>query len=75
MPVKARRHKIRNHRITPEAVDAFRSADELTLHRALGLKPWEASPLDRNNPYLVGSPYSISWEKSRELRTELEAAR
>ncbi len=45
MPVKRRTLKGTPHRITPEAVDAFRAGDYLGLHRALGLAPWETSPL------------------------------
>ena len=32
-------------RITPAAIEAYRAGDASALHRALGLKPWEASPL------------------------------
>jgi hypothetical protein len=32
-------------RITPEAIAAWQAADFTALHRALGLKPWEPSPL------------------------------
>src|SRR5215467_9016735 len=34
-------------RITPEAIDAWKRADFMALHRALGLMPWERSPLPR----------------------------
>jgi hypothetical protein len=33
------------HGITAEAIEAYRARDHLRLHRALGLKPWECSPL------------------------------
>ena len=33
-------------RISPRAVAAFKAKDEVELHCALGLKPFEASPLD-----------------------------
>lgn len=32
-------------RLTPAAIDAWKAADFIALHRALGLHPWEASPL------------------------------
>jgi hypothetical protein len=32
-------------RITPEAIAAWQAADYSALHAALGLKPWEPSPL------------------------------
>jgi hypothetical protein len=45
MPLKRRHAKSRAHRVTPEAIEAFRARDFLALHRALGLKPWQPSPL------------------------------
>lgn len=39
MPVKRRTSKVRDHRIKPEAVEAYRAGDGRTLHRALGLRP------------------------------------
>jgi hypothetical protein len=33
--------------ITPEAIAAWQAADFRALHRALGLAPWEPSPLPR----------------------------
>lgn len=44
MPVKRRMPKGRAHLITPEAAEAFEAGDK-ALHKALGLKPWHASPL------------------------------
>lgn len=46
MPLKRRLEKTRDHRLTPEAVEAFMAGDWLALHQALGLRPWQASPLD-----------------------------
>jgi len=34
-------------RITPEAIDAWKRADFMGLHRALGFYPWDPSPLPR----------------------------
>jgi hypothetical protein len=45
MPVKQRKAKGRAHKITPEAIAAWKSCDFMALHRSLGLYPWEASPL------------------------------
>jgi len=76
MPVKRRAHKARPHRITPEAIDAFRAGDRLTLHRALGLRPWQASPLDADTdeaPWPPGTVGAASWPLARGLRAELEA--
>jgi hypothetical protein len=45
MPVKRRLHKGRPHRITEDAIAAWRAGDYLWLHRALGLHPAQPSPL------------------------------
>ena len=45
MPTKRRVDKARRHRISAEAVAAYRAKDCNALHRALRLRPWEASPL------------------------------
>ena len=45
MPVKKRTAKGRLHRITSEAVAAYIARDFTGLHRALGLMPWQPSPL------------------------------
>ena len=55
------------------------SDTHLTLHRALGLRPWEANPFDVDDgprpPYQTC--YSGSWEQTQELRrvilAEIEA--
>jgi hypothetical protein len=76
MPVKRRIHKARPHRITPEAIDAYRAGDHLALHRALSLRPWQPSPLDADEdeaPWPPGSVGAASWPQSRELRAELGA--
>jgi len=75
----ARRGQIRRneHAITPEAVGAYRRDDYLALHRALGLKVWETSPLwaDRDEPgWGAGTAGNMSWPQARELRAQLEAA-
>ena len=76
MPVKRRKPKIRAHRITSEAVAAFRAGDEYALAQALALPPWHASPLWTNNacPYPEGTSTSLTWAKATELRKQLEAA-
>lgn len=77
MPIKKRLRKEREHRLSPEAVAAFRGEDRETLHRALGLRPWEISPLDAHEPacpYPGGSAAARTWEKVREIRAELERA-
>lgn len=56
MPVKRRLHKGRSHRITPEAIEAFKAKDMWRLHRALGLKPYEYSPLTRAESSGYGFP-------------------
>jgi hypothetical protein len=83
MPVKRRVAKVKENRITPEAVAAYRAGDYHALHRALGLKPWEASPLPssvtllgvEDGPAPSGNTaWAASWAKAQELRRELERA-
>ncbi|MDB5825739.1 MAG: hypothetical protein JWR21_4443 [Herminiimonas sp.] len=47
MPVRRRNRKDREHRITDAAVAAFKADDYHALHAALGLTPWQPSPLDQ----------------------------
>jgi hypothetical protein len=79
MPVKRRTAKTRDHRITDEAIAAFKAADWMGLHRALGLKPWMPSPLDTttDQPPSWCSPHDgwgEFWVMVRALRLELEKA-
>jgi hypothetical protein len=102
VPVKLRRLKIRNMKISDEAIEAFRTCEtivdaglddtfedqggrreeyleaHLSLHRALGLKPWSASPADVPDrgecTYDGSASWSASWAAAQELRRELLAA-
>ena len=78
MPAKRTRSKARAHRVTPEAVRAYQARDWGALHRALGLKPWEASPLDinasENAQRRPKSPWAQSVPQAVELRSELETS-
>ena len=78
MPIKRRVAKVRDHRLTAAAVEAYRNRDSLALHRALGLKPWEVSPLDADGPEPPADPHRgpwlDSWPKAWALAVELEAA-
>lgn len=82
MPVKRRVQKLKPHRITPAAIEAFKAGDYLGLHRALGLKPWEPSPLPPTEPLGVDpkqrpsgtSARAEGWAKAVELQRELKAA-
>jgi hypothetical protein len=79
MPVKLRHPKARQHRITAEAREAYRPGSWLALHQALGLKPWQPSPLDATTPEppsLCGKKdcWSEGWPLARELRLALEEA-
>ena len=80
MPVKRRVSKVRDHRITPEAAEAFAAGDYKRLHRALGLKPWEASPLpidvtalgvDQGEPPPWETLHAASWRQAQALQREL----
>lgn len=73
MPAKRRTPKNREHAITPEAIDAFRKGDRVSLHRALGLKPWQHSPLDVGGSERPEWIDPADWALQRSLRTELEA--
>ena len=66
----------RRPRITPAAVDAFNNDEWLVLHRLLGLKPWEPSPLDVMSAEQDGwsSIDAERWAEIRELRRQLEEA-
>jgi hypothetical protein len=76
VPVKRTRSKVRDHRITPEAIQAYLADDYGALHRALGLKPWETSPLwvEPGPAPSNGTSYALTYAKAQELREELEAA-
>ncbi len=83
MPVKLRTPKARAHRITPAAIDAYVAGDYLGLHRALGLRPWEPSPLplavtplgvDPDRPGDAGKwPVRADWDLAASLQLELRA--
>jgi len=78
MPVKLRHPKQREHRITPEAIAAWRAGNWMALQRALGLRPWQVNPLDADEPEpphdRPGGPWRDSWPLARALRGKLEAA-
>jgi hypothetical protein len=65
-------------RIRPEVVEAFKAGDYVALHLALGLKPWEASPLDVGRgpvpAYAGDGPWAESWPRAQELRRAIEEA-
>jgi len=76
MPVKRRHAKNKPHRVTSEAVAAFRAGDVLALHRALELGLWQVSPLDVDGrcPYPPGTGGADSWPLAVVLRRKLRAA-
>ena len=77
MPIKRRVAKVRNDRITPEAIAAFRAGDELALHRALNLRPWQPSPIvvdGPNPPADAGLCFAGAWATIWALRQELDKA-
>ena len=75
MPVKRRKPKEREHRITPEAVAAFRAGDVGALMLALGMRPWDASPLEADDEeppaWSTPGPWRDSWPKAVALRRNL----
>lgn len=72
---KDRRQRLR---ISAEAISAYIAEDFMRLHSALGLKPWETSPLDVSDddesPHPPGAGGALSWPKAQELRRLLVAA-
>ena len=64
MPTKRRVDKARRHRISAEAVACYQAGDCCALHRALSLRPWEASPLRVDQGPPPGpTAYAASWAK------------
>ncbi|MER8644676.1 hypothetical protein [Mesorhizobium sp. M1252] len=84
MPVKRRKDKSRAFKITEAAIDAYRARDFRALHQALGLRPWEMSPLPDTplgcNPANPPAEtertnlFAQSFQQALELQRELEAA-
>jgi len=74
MPARRANTRRAENAITPEAVAAYRAGDHLALHRALGLKPWQVSPLGAFGacPWHPGTGGGNSWPKAVELRSQLE---
>lgn len=73
MPTKRRPTKHVAHRITAKAVEAFRAGDGMALHNALGLRPWQVSPLhvDVAHGEGDGTGWGHSFALARELREAL----
>ena len=85
MPIKRRISKTLRHRITPDATEAFTVGDYMALHRALGLFPWQMSPLPLSVDPLGCDPddpppdpeetgWTESWPLAVELQRELQKA-
>lgn len=64
--------------LTAEAIDAFQAVDRQLLHRALGLKLWDVSPLEvspgEECPYPPGSGGALDWHRITEIRRALDDA-
>ncbi|ESY72798.1 hypothetical protein X743_14930 [Mesorhizobium sp. LNHC252B00] len=81
MPVKRRKDKSRAFKMTEAAIDAYRARDFRALHQALGLRPWEMSPLPDTplgcNPANPPSEtdrtlFAQSYQQAVELQRDLE---
>ena len=62
-------------KITPAAVEAFRSGDRRELHNQLRLKPWQVSPLDAHDgpcPWHPSYLSSETWPQMQALRAAVE---
>jgi hypothetical protein len=88
VPTKRRKVAPRLSGLTPAAVDAWRAGDYMALHRALGLSPWDASPLplsvtplgcDQRTPEQNAKMayehrlYHATWPKALQLQLQLMA--
>ena len=64
------------HRISPGAIACYQAGDDRALHAALGLRPWEVSPLRVDQGSAPGGPtaWAASWPQAQHLQRELEAA-
>src|SRR5262245_57327134 len=63
------RRDVRKDRLTPEVIAAWKACDYAALHSALGLRPWEASPLPREITAFGVDPDDViddgtNWSKS-----------
>lgn len=75
MPTKRTRRSRGVAGISADAIDAYRQGDVVALHRALGLRPWDVSPLevdDGPSPWPASAGGARSWPMAQVLRTELE---
>lgn len=70
---KRRIEKVKEYRITEAARDAWQAGDVRALHLALGLRPWEPSPLEIEGPcpWRAGTVGAQSWDRIAELRDVL----
>lgn len=74
MPTKRRKIPPKRVAIPPEAIEAWRTGDDLALFAALKLPPWHVSPFDanlRHHPEPDGTAWSETWPRAVELRQEL----
>jgi hypothetical protein len=73
VPVKKRKSKQTMHPITPDATAAFQAGEAMALHRALGLRPWEISPLECAGActYPAGTGGAESWPQAQAMQAEL----
>jgi hypothetical protein len=58
-------------------VTAFVCEDRAEFHRLIGLKPWQASPLDVGrgaSPWPAGAVGTASWQSAQAMRRELLSA-
>ena len=65
-------------RVTAAAVEAYRAGDRAELDRLLGIKPWQPSPLETDEPeppeWADSTEWAKSWPEIYQLRLELEKA-
>jgi hypothetical protein len=64
--------------LTADAIEAFKAGDRQRLHKALGLKLWDVSPLEVSPGeecfYPSGATGALGWRRITEIRRALDEA-
>jgi len=78
MPVKKRRSKARDFRITDSVIEAYLAGDHATVNQMLGVRPWQVPPsllqhFDPPSPDET-TVWAASWPRAVEIRRALDEA-
>ena len=78
MPIKKRRSKARDFRITAAVIEAYVASDHTTVNRLLGVRPWQVPPslIEQFDPPAAGDTggWAASWPRAVEIRLALDEA-